>query len=178
MKINEFIRYLDDNGLVVPATNDKIFKSLFMDKSMRDNLAFTISEVTKIDKEFLLKNMKLKNSFIPSNNYVEKENTTDLLIDIRGNAISLEMNSTNSNDTHFRKSLHYHALITNNIIQNDNYYTVKSVTQINFDNQIFDKASKDDLVSEYMVLNTKTYAIDKSEENNKKYHVNLALVRE
>ena len=70
MKINEFIRYLDDNGLVVPATNDKIFKSLFMDKSMRDNLAFTISEVTKIDKEFLLKNMKLKNSFIPSNNYV------------------------------------------------------------------------------------------------------------
>ena len=88
------------------------------------------------------------------------------------------MNSTNSNDTHFRKSLHYHALITNNIIQNDNYYTVKSVTQINFDNQIFDKASKDDLVSEYMVLNTKTYAIDKSEENNKKYHVNLALVRE
>ena len=60
---------------------------MFQDVKMKDNLAFIISEVTKLDKDYILENIIYDNTEIPKNNITEKNKTSDLSVYIGKNMI-------------------------------------------------------------------------------------------
>ena len=165
----KILEQLEKEGKVIAATNDYVFKSLFQDKEIRPILAYIISQVTKIDKEYLMENMTFKNSEVPKNNISEKENRNDLVVDIKGTTIGLEMNNQNTTDTNFRNISHYHSLITNSIKEATKYNQVVKVIQINFDNE---RPFTEDLITEIMLVDIKSLKVD--EENYKKYRINMA----
>lgn len=165
----KILKRLEKEGKVIPGTNDYVFKSIFQDKNMRGLLAYIISKVTKIDKEYLIKNITFKNSELPKINISEKENRNDLVVDIKGTTIALEMNSQNGPDTNFRNISHYHSLITNSIKEATDYKHIREIIQINFDNA---RPFSEDLISEIMLVDIKTLKVD--EENYKKYRINMA----
>ena len=60
--IQKIIKELEAKGLVIPATSDAVFKSLFQDSSMRGILAYIIHKVTLLKEDYLLKHMVFDNS--------------------------------------------------------------------------------------------------------------------
>ena len=172
-KAKEIIKYLKDNNKVLPATYDSIFKALFTDPDMRGILAFIISEVIKIKKEFLYENMIIENSEIPKSNAFLKKNTTDILVSVLNKSILLEMNRYNTVGNEFHNMAHYYAGIVKAIKEADSYETLSMVYQINFDRE---KKFSNKLISEFKMMEIDTGIIE--EEYFRKYRISLAKAKE
>ena len=169
----EVIKTLKEKGKVLPATYDAIFKALFIDPDMRGILAFMISEIIKIKKEYLYENMVIENSEIPKPNAFLKNNTTDILVSVLNKSILLEMNRYNNLDNEFRNIAHYYSQIVKNIRVADSYDTISMVYQINFDRE---KKFSNKLISEFKMMEVDTGIIE--EEYFRKFRVSLAKVKD
>ena len=63
-----------EQNKVIPATFDKIFKSIWQDERNKKLLSYMISFITKLNKKELYNNMEFKNSEIPKENFKRKRN--------------------------------------------------------------------------------------------------------
>ena len=170
--IQKLIKELEEKGLVIPATSDAVFKSLFQDSTMRGILAYVIHKVTLLKEDYLLKHMIFGNSEEAKNRVALKGNTTDLVVDILNKKILLEMNQYNTKDNEFRNNAHYYGAIANDIRVNDTYLNIKQIYQINFD---VEKAFTDNLIAEIVSIDKYTGIVDN--DFYKKYRINLVKVR-
>ena len=80
------------NERILDLTIDVAFKKVFTAKENRWYLAFLISYCTKLDINYILKNMKMKNDFISSSNIKMKTGYSDILVEVDKKIINIEMN--------------------------------------------------------------------------------------
>ena len=77
---------------VITMMSDAVFKSVLQDRSCEDYLVDIIEGITKINKDYIKRNLVFKNSELTKEEIEEKGKVTDLLIELQGNIINLEMN--------------------------------------------------------------------------------------
>ena len=130
---------------VIPATFDKIFKSIWQDERNKKLLSYMISIITKLNKKELYNNMEFKNTEIPKENFKEKGMITDLLIASLKTLFNLEMNKAPDKGRIKKNNGYAHKLATYTSKTNGKY---NKLIQINFNASInFDN----ELSSEYMM---------------------------
>ena len=168
---NNIVEKYKNEGLVVPGVFDKVFKSVMQDKKCKGYLVEIINNITNIPKEYIEENIVFKNSELPVEYLREKQNITDLVVEIQDNIINLETNN-----------FYYKGLIERNDIYlnelrklklGEEYAHIPKVIQINFDN--FNKFGGK-TIRKFMTLDVETY--EKETENYEKYHINLKLIKE
>ena len=168
-KVLDLIKELEQKKQVLEATNDVIFKGLMQDENMKDFVSFLISSVDGQDKKKILDEMVFVNTEVANKSIGDKINIHDILIDINGNRVSLEMNNTNDKKLEIRNLSHFFvgALNTINLSYIDG--EEKYFEQIHFDNVDI----RGDFISMYRSLNVKTGEVDKYEKNFVKYRINM-----
>ena len=153
---------------VIPATFDKIFKSIWQDERNKKLLSYMISFITKLNKKELYNNMEFKNTEIPKENFKEKGMITDLLIASLKTLFNLEMNKAPDKGRIKKNNGYAHKLATYTSKTNDKY---NKLIQINFNASInFDN----ELSSEYMMRSRdgKTCA----DENYVIHHISMVKI--
>ena len=80
------------NERILDLTIEVAFKKVFAAKENRWYLVFLISYCTKLDINYILKNMKMKNDFISSSNIKMKTGYSDILVEVDKKIINIEMN--------------------------------------------------------------------------------------
>ena len=134
-----------EQNKVIPATFDKIFKSIWQDERNKKLLSYMISFITKLNKKELYNNMEFKNTEIPKENFKEKGMITDLLIASLKTLFNLEMNKAPDKGRIKKNNKYAHKLATYTSKTNGKY---NKLIQINFNASInFDN----ELSSEYMM---------------------------
>lgn len=157
-----------EQNKVIPATFDKIFKSIWQDERNKKLLSYMISFITKLNKKELYNNMEFKNTEIPKENFKEKGMITDLLIASLKTLFNLEMNKAPDKGRIKKNNGYAHKLATYTSKTNSKY---NKLIQINFNASInFDN----ELSSEYMMRSRdgKTCA----DENYIIHHISMVKI--
>ena len=158
-------------GLIVPGTYDKAFKSIMQNKKCREFLIETINYCTKIPKDVLKKELIIKNSELPVTNLNEKRKITDLVLEVDNNIINLEMNNFYYNGLIERNDMYLNALRNANAPYK--YFPITKVIQINFDNfTLFDERT----LIKFVIMDEERHLIETN--SYEKYHINLKRIKE
>lgn len=172
-RIEKIKKELKEKEEVIPAINDSVFKSLLQSKECRKVLSFIISYVVDLNEEYVLENINFKNVELTKENRYEKGKITDLLIEITGTIINLEMNREIMEGTIIKNNGYHHKLAGQNLLSGEKYEDVKRIIQINFD--YINKFDERLIVAFRIMDETGKYILDKNYIN---YHINMAKVRE
>jgi len=157
-----------EQNKVIPATFDKIFKSIWQDERNKNLLSYMISFITKLNKKALYNNMVFKNTELPKANFKEKGMITDLLITSLKTLFNLEMNKTPDKGRIKKNNGYAHKLAIETSKTNGKY---NKLIQINFNDSVnFDN----ELSSEYMMRSRdgKTCA----DENYIIHHISMVKI--
>lgn len=157
-------------GKVIPGTFDPVFKEIFTSPDCHNFVCTLISQITKMDLEYLKKNLKVINTNIPKERAYEKTTEADILLSVEGNILNLEMNKDYYEGLFEKNDVYQHALISRILKRGESYLNLKKVIQINIDN--FSKFKKE--ISVFKLLEIDTHEIEN--ENYIKYHIALPKI--
>ena len=175
-RIKEIIKKLDKEGKVIAGINDSIFKSLFMEEEAKGVLAYIISEILNLNKDYVYNNISFKPTELSKEKYFEHGKITDLLVEVDDRIINLEMNYELSKGALVKNNKYHHKLSGVQILKGEKYVEAKMVVQINFD--YINKFDKDDerVIIRFNLRDDEgRYILD---ENFINYHINMEKVRE
>jgi len=164
---------IDGNDYLDP-TSDYVFKALLKPDTSRDYLCDLISNITGIDKNLLLKELKFDSEEMEKDVSSEKAQRMDILCDIKDTKINLEMNQKLTTELVIKNNLYVNKLHGRMTTTGEKYIN-NLIIQINFDNYQRFK-SDDSLISKSMMVNLKTQEVE--DENIIIYHVNLLKAEE
>ena len=172
-RIKDKINQLEKENKVIPATDDNVFKALFQSEISKPVLAYIISEVINLNEKYILDNLVFKNTELIKTKRMEKGKITDLIVEIKGTIINLEMNKIVTKGTIIKNVTYHHKLASEIKIINEEYNDNKKIIQINFDcTNKFDER----IIIKFMLMDEEgKYIIDENFEN---YHINMASIRE
>ena len=157
---------------IIPMIYDKAFKSILTSKEVRSYLIDIISDVIKIDKEEIRKNIVFKQNEHNLLGINEKRKTSDLIVEISYGVINLEMNK-DWYDGLFDRNHEYISKIRENILKEEKRYNkLKKVIQINFDN--FNIYKTEEIILKFEMMNEKGI---RETVNIESYHVILPNAR-
>lgn len=119
---------------IIPMTYDKMFKSVLTSKEARDYLSEIISDITGLPKKNIKKDMVFKNSEHSISSINEKKKISDLVVEVKGNVINLEMNKDYYDGLVDRNHEYITKIRESMLNEGKEYKELKKVIQINFDN--------------------------------------------
>ena len=172
-RIIDIINQLDKENKVIPATDDNVFKALFQSEISKPVLSYIISEVINLNEKYIFDNLVFKNTELIKSKRIEKGKVTDLLVEIKGAIINLEMNKTLPKGTIIKNITYHHKQASEIKVINEQYDSnSKKIIQINFDcTNKFDER----LIIKFMLMDEEgKYILDENFEN---YHINMASIR-
>ena len=123
------VEKLKRENKVVPFLFDPIFKSVLKDDNMRGILSFLISEITGLDKTYVMENIDFKDNELKKYRYLQKGKVADLIVYIENNIINIEANQV-LNLGVIDKNNSYHYKLASEVIKNE---LNPFVIQINID---------------------------------------------
>ena len=173
----EIIEQLEKEGKVLSGINDCIFKSLFQSEECKPVLAHIIGEVLNLSKDYVLSSLSFKPTELAKEKYYEHGKITDLIVEITGRVINLEMNSEmqreiKNNGKLIKNNGYHHNMAGTSVLMAENYEDAKEIIQINFDciNKFDDR-----LIITFKLMDEKgKYVLDEKFTN---YHINMEKVR-
>jgi len=174
-KIREIINKLDEENKVLKATNDCVFKALFQSEECMPVLAYVIGEVLNLTQSYVLNNLSFKPTELVKERYFEHGKITDLLIEITGKVINLEMNqeSKDKQGKVIKNNKYHHTLAGRTLLIAEDYKNMKEIVQINFD---FINRFDDRLIIPFRLMDEEgKFILDEKFTN---YHINMEKVRE
>ena len=163
---------------IITMMSDEVFKSVLQDRSCEDYLVDIIEGITKINKDYIKRNLVFKNSELTKEEIEEKGKITDLLIELQGNIINLEMNKYYY-DGLFNKNDRYVTKLKEGMInKKEKFAKEKKVIQINFNNfDMFDER----VIIKFKMMDPERHLI-RSEymkvTDTEIYYINLKRVRQ
>ena len=161
-----------EEGKIIPASYDPVFKALLTAEECREYLADIIHMITKIPKDIIIDNMEIKNNEHMKRNVKEKGKVSDLIIDIEKNRINLECNKEYYDGLFEKNNAYQHKLAAEQLLIGENWVDEKKIIQINFD---FFTKFDDRTIIKFMIMDVERNLIETP--NFEKYHVNLDLIR-
>ena len=153
----ELKRLLEEGKIYIPLTNDSAFKSV-----LSQNPYYVIDIVFKlfdIKEDIYKQNYYIRNSELIKKSKSEKLKRADLVFDIGGRVINLEMNSSYYKDVIKKNTRYLYRIIDGSLKEGKNYSSDnKMYVQINFDN--YDLFGK--IISRFEFMDIKTKKTRKS----------------
>ncbi|MEG1648175.1 MAG: PD-(D/E)XK nuclease family transposase, partial [Bacilli bacterium] len=116
----------------------------------------------------------VKSSRLNISNKKQKKGETDILIEVNGTIINLEMNKDYYKGILDKNNFYHNKILGEIYNSKDNYLEEIKVIQINFDNYTISK--KNNIVNKYMIMNTETNEVET--DNYEKYHIDLVKLKE
>ncbi len=167
-----------DKDKVITMMSDEVFKSVLQDRSCEDYLVDIIEGITKINKDYIKRNLVFKNSELTKEEIEEKGKITDLLIELQNNIINLEMNKYYY-DGLFNKNDRYVSKLKEGMIsKKEKFANEKKVIQINFNNfDMFDER----VIIKFKMMDPERHLIRSDYmkvTDTEIYYINLKRVRE
>ncbi len=139
---------------------------MLKDDNMRGILSFLISEITGLDKTYVMENIDFKDNELKKYRYLQKGKVADLIVYIENNIINIEANQVLNLGVIDKNNI-YHYKLASEVIKNE---LNPFVIQINIDK----KNGFDELVSKFQLRDeTGKYTIDNKFIN---YHINIDKV--
>ena len=178
MRLKEAKNMLLNKDKVITMMSDEVFKSVLQDRSCEDYLVDIIEGITMINKDYIKRNLVFKNSELTKEEIEEKGKITDLLIELQGNIINLEMNKYYY-DGLFNKNDRYVTKLKEGMItKKEKFAKEKKVIQINFNNfDMFDER----IIIKFKMMDPERHLI-RSEymkvTDTEIYYINLKRVRQ
>lgn len=160
---------------IVPMTYDKVFKSVLISMEARGYLISLISNIIGISKDKIRNNIVFKNNEQSINRIREKRKITDLIVEIKGNVINLEMNKEYYEGLLDRNNEYISKIRESIVKEGQNYDDVPKIIQINFDNYNIYKPDKRVVIKFEMMDEEKNI---KEGVNIESYHVILPNAKE
>ena len=160
---------------IIPMTYDKMFKSVLTSKEGRWYLVDLISNITKIKRSKIEKNIVFKNSEHQIIGIGEKKKISDLVVEVKECVINLEMNKEYYEGIENRNYAYISKIRESMIGEAEEYKDIKKTIQINFDNYNRYKPDKR-VVIKFEMLDKEKLIKEGIEIEN--YHVILPNVRE
>ncbi len=160
---------------IIPMTYDKMFKSVLTSKEARDYLSEIISEITGLPKKEIKRDMVFKNSEHSISSINEKKKISDLVVEVKGNVINLEMNKDYYDGLVDRNHEYITKIRESMLSEGKEYKELKKVIQINFDNYNIYRPDKRVVIKFQMVDKEKKVEEGVGIES---YHVILPNVKE
>lgn len=122
------------NKRIIPMTYDRMFKSVLTSKEGRPYLIDIISNITKIPKENIEKDMVFRRNEYEVVGISEKKKISDMVVEVKEGVINLEMNKSYYEGI-IDRNYEYITKIRESLIkEGEDYKDIKKVIQINFDN--------------------------------------------
>ncbi len=160
-----------EEGKIIPASYDKVFKALLTADECKEYLADIIHIVTKIPKEEIIDNMEIKNSEHMKSHVREKSKVSDLIVDVSNNRINLECNKEYYEGLFSKNNAYQHKLAAEQLLSGENWIEEKKIIQINFD--YFSRFDERTIIK-FMIMDEERHLVET--KNYEKYHVNLDLI--
>ena len=178
MPLKEEKNMLLNKDKVITMMSDAVFKSVLQDRSCEDYLVDIIGGITKIDRDYIKRNLVFKNSELTKEEIEEKGKITNLLIELQGNIINLEMNKYYY-DGLFNKNDRYVTKLKEEMItKKEKFAEEKKVIQINFNNfDMFD----DRIIIKFKMMDPERHLIRSDYmkvTDTEIYYINLKRVRQ
>ena len=159
---------------IVPIINDIIFKEIMTDETLKDYVSYLISDILKLDYNYVYKNMEVINTNLKINNIKDKRSVADIIIKIENNIINLEANREYYEGLLMRNYYYLSKIISNYYRIKDKYKKIGLIAQINFNEFKINDSSK--INKEYMLIDKEEYDIEL--KNVKQCHINLDKLKE
>ena len=153
---------------IIPMTYDVMFKSVLLNKEARGYLINILHLITKIPKEELA-NLTFKNTEHPKTGVSEKKKESDIIIEIKGNTIIMEMNKNYHEGLMVRNFIYGLTTKTHDVSNTKDYKDVNHTILINFDN--FNKYNDDRSVIKFEMLDKERLVEEKV--GYESYHIIL-----
>ena len=160
-----------EEGRIIPATYDPVFKALLTSEECREYLADLINIVTKIPKENIINNLVIRNSEHMKSNISEKGKTSDLIVDVENNRINLECNLDYYEGLFSKNNAYQYKLVAEQFLVGQDYIEEKKIIQINFD--MFTRFDEREIIK-FVIMDPERQIVET--EKYEKYHVNLDLI--
>ena len=178
MRLKEAKNMLLNKDKIITMMSDEVFKSVLQDRSCEDYLVDIIEGITKINKDYIKRNLVFKNSELTKEEIEEKGKITDLLIELQGNIINLEMNKYYY-DGLFNKNDRYVTKLKEGMItKKEKFAKEKKVIQINFNNfDMFDER----IIIKFKMMDPERHLIRSDYmkvTDTEIYYINLKRVRQ
>ena len=157
---------------IIPGTFDPVFKEIFTSPDCHNFVCALISEITKLDLNYLKENLKVINSNLPKSRAFEKTSITDVLLSVDGNILNIEMNNEYYKGLFEKNDMYQHTILSRTMKREDSYLNLKKVIQINIDN--FSKFKK--AISIFKLMEIDTHEIENKDYI--KYHIALPKIME
>lgn len=157
----------------IPATYDYMFKEIIQREDSREWLCHIISDITQLDFKILFKCLKLLNTTLPIENKNSKRAVTDVILTIGKIKFNLEMNKYYYEGLVKKNQYYLSRMKTQLVKKGKSYLDIGEIIQILFNE--FNQYNSKELVDEFVTMNPKTGIIEK---NDKKYYVNLPILKE
>ena len=155
---------------IIPATFDPVFKEIFTSPDCHNFVCALISEITKLDINYLKKHLKVINTSLPKSRAYEKTSIADVLLSVDGNILNIEMNNEYYNGLFQKNDMYQHTILSRTMQKGQSYKKLKKVIQINIDN--FNKFKKE--ISLFKLMEVETHEIEN--EDYIKYHIALPRI--
>lgn len=168
-------------GESLDCTPDTAFNVVLTDS---ESISAILSDILKLDKKYIKENIVFKNRKLTNNRVLEKQSNLDLLVEIKGTYIIVEMNRYPRSNV-FIKNATYMEKISSTYLSRGESYQNKPVTiLINIDRDYEDKnkvngkfKKGDKVITEYVYME-RTKHIEYKYINNVIYHVSLKKLLE
>lgn len=158
-------------GHVVPSWLDPAFKNIANDKMTRGFTAKLISLVTKIDYDFLLKNMVIAGNNTQEESLTEHHNEQDVIVTLDNMRINVEI-SMNNKDENIRKNIITWLKQVGNMYKVSESYKIPRICyQICIEN--YNAFNTDLLITEAKIVDTSTGNYEVLTDDFIQFHVNL-----
>lgn len=158
---------LKEKDDLIPGTYDVMFKAIVMHPNCRGAISSLLSEYTKLPKNLIFHCLRFLNTELPVENYYERRKTTDILADVDGNIINLEMNQFVNQGQALKSYLYHHKIVFDKYLKGDQLL-LNNIWQLNFDKQY--RFGNEEYVE--FTLRDK-YGHYTDEENFKRIYINL-----
>ena len=178
MRLKEAKNMLLNKDKIITMMSDEVFKSVLQDRSCEDYLVDIIEGITKINKDYIKRNLVFKNSELTKEEIEEKGKITDLLIELQDNIINLEMNKYYYDEL-FNKNDRYGTKLKEGMItKKEKFAKEKKVIQINFNNfDMFDER----IIIKFKMMDPERHLIRSDYmkvTDTEIYYINLKRVRQ
>ena len=149
----ETLRILNDDNLIFDIKNDVAFKTVFLSKEGRGLLCEILSELLKIDYNYLYENMNIINGSVPSIDITRVKSITDIVCVVENNQFIVEMNNRYYEKSVYKNGYYLFSNYSNKAHNDNEYGKGLNTYLINIDN--FDVINKNEFIYTFRVSEDK-----------------------
>ena len=159
-KVNSYPLLDYYKGYKIPIVSDSMFKTMINNESRKEYICYLISSIFDEDYDYIFKNTEFIKNNIDKHKDEESNKTVDLLCNIKGIILNVEVNN-NASKASLERNLYYMFSLYGANMKKKSKYNFNKTVQLNLNN--FSFKGKNDVLEECFITNINHIPKDKDD---------------